>query len=224
MRTLDMRKPGLLRKSIGITVALALTAVLVRCSPLSLSQSKMRLQSGASGTSPINVPNSGNPGGPQLGPSHHGSSFASVPSSIHDLTVYQSEIDAIPSEQRLSLSHESAPDAIEAFRNTRTLYLHFEGHAPERCRVYLGLSLSETVIAGYGWNSPANAVTTDCVPQQDGVWKVSISPSIAEDTWAAIAPRLEALTVFVATSSRIAVVPASQPAPSRSPSPGVHVE
>jgi len=214
------RKTSPIRTSIAVLGGIALSLTLVRCSPLSLSQSKLRASQNTTTPNPLGFPGTVKPIGGSALASEQTSALAGIPASVQEFSEYQKEIDSLPLEQRLTINADSTGDALEVFRSTRSIIIHFGGHPPDRCRAYLGLSMSELKIANYGWDNGTTPITVDCAPLRDGDWKISISPGVSLDNWTLLSPALVGVTIFAGNNPQMTVV---GPDPSQPPSIGVHI-
>lgn len=193
-----------------VASGVALSLTLVRCSPLSLSQSKLRYEhAGAPSTNtgltnPTAATPIGSGPGSSLNPGQQNSALTNVEASVSNFPDYQLAINALPSEQRLSITAESNPEAFDAFKSSGTISLHFAGQMPDECKIYLGLA------SNVDWNDSNHPITTDCTPQPNGNWKVSISTdATTQDTWSQLSPGIQGLTVFVANRPQMTVVTAT---------------
>jgi hypothetical protein len=206
---MSRHKPLFRNPVLLITACAALSMAVVRCSPLALSTSKLR-----------SAPKSGSSSGPTFTGSGSNPSSASevaqsaaapvltgVTASVSEFNDFLVDSDALPSGQKLVLTSEKNGEALDTFKQTRSLTLHFAGQVPDSCKAYLGLSMSETSISNYGWNNGGiSAITTDCVAQPDGNWKISISANVPQDAWNMIANSLQGLTIFVSNNPQMSLV------------------
>jgi hypothetical protein len=126
---------------------------------------------------------------------------------------YQAEVSQLPANQRLTITADANAEALESFKQTRAVSIHFAGHTPDECKVYLGLSMSETSISNYGWNSATNPIAIDCTPvqEQEGTWKIAIASNVSADTWALLSPSLQALTIYVSHNPQMTLATPPKP-------------
>jgi hypothetical protein len=219
-------KPKHFSQAMIVLGGVALSLTLVRCSPISLSESKLRAAQG-NGTPNVTRPGTVKPiGGAAVNPTEQASALTAIQASVQELSEYQIEISTLPPEQRLTIDADSPGDALAAFRSTRSVIIHFGGHSPDHCKAYLGLTMPETMIANYGWDNTFNPIMTDCTPLEEGYWKISVSSSVSLDTWTLLSPSLVGVTILAGNNPQMSVVGSgsSQPGgPNNHGSGGVHI-
>jgi hypothetical protein len=182
----------------------ALTLTMSRCSPLSLSVSKQHTTPGTTGTGP------GTQVGPVDGPTEIESQakpISRVQASVHEAQESDKETaQCVEAEQCIKITADSDPKAFAAFKANRAIEVGPIAVTPDKCKAYLGLSLSENEIANLGLNSGGDkAIATDCVPAGKGYWNVSVSDNVTADAWDQLAPSVQSVTIFMAVSPKLQV-------------------
>lgn len=190
------------RISMIVLSTLALSVALTRCSPLSVSQSRLHTTpsgGGAGGTSPST--GSIAPIG-DLQPAQV-RALTSTPASVHDSS--DAAYSSLPARQRFTITPENEKQkaGFETFKNTRSIMLEFENDnfAPDECKVFLGVALREHEINSL--NQDGHQLATDCSQLSDGKWKFSVSDGVSADTWKSVADSLTSITVYLTTDPKI---------------------